>query len=1060
MNDLTPPKGYYLHPTLHGDRVVFSSEGDLWSVPADGGVAGRLTRGLGVATDARFSPDGQRLAFTAREEGAAEVYTMPAGGGPLTRLSWHALSARVIGWRPDGGAVRYVSYAGQPFARAVMLREVDAAGGEPRALPLGPVQALAEGPGGLRALAWHQDDIARWKRYRGGRAGVIWVGIDGQWRKLAVPGGNCVRPMWVGARLVFLSDHEGRGALYSCEPDGGDLRRETGPGDFCPRFPTTDGQRVVYSAGADLWIWTPGEGERRLEVGLASPRPGRQPRFVRATRWLESPRLHPEGHSIGLICRGRPSVTGLWEGPVLQPGEPAGARYRLLRFLPDGGLVCVADRPGEEEAVEILPASGPPRRLSGLDIGRALTMEVSPKGDRLALTNHRQELLVLGLSETESPELRRLDYSPEGRLGEPAWSPDGRWLTWSRPEGATTSSIALAEVATGAVTAVTRPEFWDFRPCFDPKGRYLFFLSNREFNPVFDQQVFDYGFPRSGRLCLVTLQAALPDPFLARPRPLEPPKDVRKEKEIKVTIDLEGLPGRVVRFPIGAGSYGNIGAAGDRVFYTSLPTRGRKGVSWSSEDTSALSTLRVFDLQKLEDTALLTHISDFRVGPDGKTVLVRAGRKLRVIQASLKVEKEKSKRPGRKTGWLDLHRVSSEVSPPDEWAQMLREAWRLMRDHFWTEDMSGVDWGEVWERYSPLLARVGDRLEFSELVWEMYGELGTSHAYEIGGDYERPPDWRPGLLGADLEGDPETGGARITRVLTADAWDTAVGSPLARPGIDAAAGDVVVAIDGQRVSPERPLQALLRNRSGREIALTLRRGEAEHTVSLRTLRGETALRYRDWVEARRSRVHEATDGAVGYIHIPDMGPEGFAEFYRASHTELSRPGLILDARYNRGGHVSSLLLQVLSRRRLGYSISRWMAPRSYPRGAPQGPMVCLTNEYAGSDGDMFSHCFKLMGLGPLVGERTWGGVVGIWPRHRLVDGSVTSQPEFANWFMDVRYGLEGYGTDPDVEVAMTPEDWAAGRDPQLERGLELVRELLAAAAPAPPDFGPRPDRSR
>lgn len=385
---------------------------------------------------------------------------------------------------------------------------------------------------------------------------------------------------------------------------------------------------------------------------------------------------------------------------------------------------------------------------------------------------------------------------------------------------------------------------------------------------------------------------------------------------------------------------------------------------------------------------------------------------------------------------------------------MYSEAWRLQRDHFWYEDMSGVDWREVHDRYLPLVDRVGSRSEFSDLLWEMQGELGTSHAYELGGDYRPVPTYPQGLLGADLE--QTRSGWRIGRIPRGDPWDPKATSPLAATGVDAREGDRLVAVDGVEVDTDSDPRSLLVDRGGRPVQLTLKRGRRRpHTVTITPLTDETALRYREWVEANRAAVAEATDGRAGYIHIPDMGPAGFAEFHRYLLSEVDKDGLVVDVRYNRGGNVSQLLLQRLMRRRLGWEVTRWRVPVPFPYDAPAGPMVCITNELAGSDGDIFSHTFKLAGLGPLIGTRTWGGVVGIWPQQSLVDGTVTTQPEFAHWFQDVGFSVENYGTDPDIEVHIAPQDYAAGRDPQLQRAIDELLELMARHEPQIPDLESR-----
>jgi tricorn protease len=438
------------------------------------------------------------------------------------------------------------------------------------------------------------------------------------------------------------------------------------------------------------------------------------------------------------------------------------------------------------------------------------------------------------------------------------------------------------------------------------------------------------------------------------------------------------------------------------------------------------------------------------------------GNRLRVLSQSVKASDLSSKDdPGRESGWIDLERLRVEVVPGEEWRQMFRETWRLQRDQFWTPDMKGVDWKGVLARYLPLVDRVATRSEFSDLVWEMQGELGTSHCYELGGDYRPTPGWHQGFLGVDLAQDARRGTWRIARIPRGDSWTKEAFSPLAAPGLGVAVGDEIVEVAGEPVGRERSPYECLVHRSGRPVVLTLRsraRGKTtasagrKRHVTVRTLASEQALRYRDWVEGNRAWIHEKSRGRIGYVHVPDMGPRGYSEFHRYYATEVDHDGLVVDVRFNGGGHVSQILLEKLLRRRIAYDSNRWQSPFPYPDDAPMGPMVALTNEYAGSDGDIFCHAFKLYRLGPLIGKRTWGGVVGIWPRHALVDGTITTQPEFSSWFEDVGFAVENYGTDPDIEVEIRPQDHAAGEDPQLEKALAEVEKIVRRVKPRVPDF--------
>ncbi|MEP7140257.1 MAG: S41 family peptidase [Caldimonas sp.] len=420
--------------------------------------------------------------------------------------------------------------------------------------------------------------------------------------------------------------------------------------------------------------------------------------------------------------------------------------------------------------------------------------------------------------------------------------------------------------------------------------------------------------------------------------------------------------------------------------------------------------------------------------------------------------------PSRKSGWIDLERLRVSIEPRREWRQMLREVWRLQRDQFWSEAMSGVDWPAAYAMYAPLVDRVATRGELSDLIWEMQGELGTSHAYEMGGDHRKPPAVALGYLGAETRFDPVDRSWEITRIVRGDAWDASADSPLNAIGVEARVGERIVAVGGQRLSAGAPPQSLLVHQAGAKVELTLKRDASPDAptreVVVAALADEVPARYREWVEKNRAWVHAQSKGRVGYLHLPDMQAAGYAEFHRYFAGECDRDALVVDVRYNRGGHVSQLLLEKVARRRIAYTLSRWSTPTSYPDEAVAGPVVCLTNEHAGSDGDIFSHCFKLMKLGPLVGTRTWGGVVGIWPRHMLVDGTQTTQPEYAFWFSDVGWAVENYGTDPDIEVDNAPQDAAAGRDRQLEVAVATALERAGKAAQSERDYGPRPVLAR
>ncbi|MEP7281470.1 MAG: S41 family peptidase [Rubrivivax sp.] len=1067
---------YLRMPSTAADEVFFVCDDDVWSAPLAGGRARRLTDGLGEPAFPHVSPDGRWLAFVGRDEHHPEVWLMPAAGGPARRLTWLGADTQVRGWTPDG-QVLFVSNHGQPFIRNHQAYTMDPAGGLPQVLTLGQVNHLSFGPGGARVIGRNTADPARWKRYRGGTAGHLWVDAsgDGQFSRLAGPDGNLSCPMWLGDRIWFLSDHEGTGNLYSSRPDGIDLRRHTDHADFYARHAATDGRTIVYQCGATLWRLDPTGGDaQRIEIEVPAARTQATRRVVNACEHLADYRPHPKGHSVALELRGKPVTMPLWEGGAHQHGDPDGVRYRHPQWLADGRtLIVVSDAGGEERIERHRDGAMTALPWTPAQVGRVTALAVAPHGPWIAFANQRNELWV---GDAESGAVDRVDHSDAGRMESPAWSACGGWLAYSAATSARHRAIKLLERATGRTELVTEPEFQDYSPSFDPDGKYLYFLSLRTFDPVYDAVQFELSFPRAARPYLIALQADGGPPFEPAPRGLKggqakpedpvpvpaadgataPPAGTPKP----LRVDRDGLTRRVAPFPVKENRFAQLaGAAGGRVLWTVMPIAGAHGRGGHKDGQG---TLERFSFETNRAETAMTEVNDFRVAADHHTVLVRSGQELRAIGADHKAadDEHADDTPSRKTGWLDLARVRLTLDPRAEWRQMLREVWRLQRDHFWVADMSGIDWAAMYERYAPLVEHVATRAELSDLIWELQGELGTSHAYEMGGDHRKAPALALGQLAAVLHWAGDGRGYEIRQLVSGDAWDPTADSPLAAVAAAVRAGERIVAVGGQPVTRERPPQALLLQQAGNKVTLTLASDadgtERRREVLVTPLADETPVHYRAWVEHNRAWVHQHSAGKVGYFHLPDMMSAGFAEFHRYFRTECDRDALIVDVRYNRGGHVSELLLEKVARRRIGYNMARWMRPSPYPDESRAGPVVALTNEHAGSDGDIFSHGFKLMKLGTLVGTRTWGGVIGIWPRHTLADGTTTTQPEFSFWFEDVGWGVENHGTDPQIEVDNAPQDSAAGRDRQLEVALQTALEAITRDGVSRAAFPPRP----
>ncbi len=1106
---------YLRFPHLHGDSVVFVAEDDVWLAPVSGGRAYRLTADQVPAAAPRLSPDGQRLAWTTRREGAPEVYVADVEGGSARRLTyWGDYRTRTIDWAAEDELLA-ISAVGQPTFRNTWVHALPAAGGRSRLLPYGPVSDLALGEQGAVLLgAVMSREPAWWKRYRGGTAGKLWwdAGGGGEFVRIGAElDGNLDSPMLVGTgsgvRIAFLSDHEGWGNVYSLAPDGTKLRRHTDHGmpgsrEFYARHAATDGSRVVYECAGELWLLDSLEPDAQphpLDIRLGGPRTARAPHRPRAAHYVSDVQPDKTGRTSVLEVRGTVHRLAHRDGPARTLHAAPGVRARLPRLLGEDRAAWVDDADGED-ALRIgpldptAPDAPEPQRFGAGEIGRVLDLACAPDGSRVAMACHDGRLLVL---DTEQGTIRELARGADGEVRGLAFSPDSQWLAWSDPVEADIRRILMCRLTPDEVpVAVTEPRFVDTEPVFTPDGRYLAFLSMRSFDPVYDAHTFDLSFPAGCRPFLVPLAARTPSPFGDTPDgrsvqlgedtnkdsdnrskdrdklPGEPadeseagdePSDADRDDDVpEVVVDADGLVERVVPVPVREARYVGLAAAKDCLLWLRRPVAGVLGDGRASPDEEwPRPALERFDLVKRRHDVIAEQVTDYSVSGDGSRLVVLDRGALRV----LRTQRSGSATPpdGDPDEFeVDTDRISVTVDPTVEWRQMFDEAGRLMRDHFWVEDMAGVDWAGELARYRPLVDAVGSHDDLVDVLWEVQGELGTSHAYVsgLGGG-----DWsgRPGLLGADLERDDE-GRWRIARVLPGETSDPRARSPLSGPGVDVRAGDLLLEVGGQPVDPELGPAPLLVGTAERQVELTVQQGGPDgeiRRVVVSPLFDDEQLRYQDWVAGRRAFVADLAEGRLGYLHVPDMMAVGWAQIHRDLGRQIALEGLIVDVRGNRGGHLSQLVLEKLARKIIGWDMVRHGQPATYPQDAPRGPVVVVANEFSASDGDIVTAAIKRTGIGPVVGTRTWGGVIGIDHRYTLVDGTYVTQPRYASWFDDVGWGVENHGVDPDVEVVVTPQDWVAGRDPQLERAVQIALATLAERpAATPPDLATRPSRAR
>jgi tricorn protease len=1074
---LTPAlaaEGYLRQPALHGDTIVFVAEGDLWTVWASGGTARRLSSHPGFESFPAISPDGTRVAFTAAYDGNADVFVVPIRGGEPKRLTWHPAADQVVGWTPDGRTVLFRSNREMPHGDPELF-SIPATGGEPEKLPLGWAGRIAIDPeSGRWAFTRTSTETFTWKRYRGGTASDIWVGdpAKADFRNVTNFEGTDAFPMWHGGRIWFVSDRGGTVDLWSMNPDGSDRKRHTEVSPWDVRTPSIapDG-RIVFVLAGDVHLFDPKTGKSaKVAIDLPSDRILTRVRYPDAVRSMSGIDLSPDGERLALTVRGEIFSVPVKKGVTLPVTRGSGARERGATFTHDGKRIVFLTDVSREEEIRSIDAWGrgeskgikPPT-----EGGWHYPPAPSPDGKWLAYSDGTQALWVIP---EEGGTPIQVDRSAQAEIREYAWSGDGRWLAYAKTEPNDYSSIFLFDASEKKVHRVTTETTNDRSPAWDPDGRYLYFLSDRFTNPLLGNVDWNNVDFKQTRPFVVTLRKGAPNPFddLAGLPPEDEKKDEKKDGTKKddakkdeppkpVVIDLEGLGERIAAFPVPQGIYAGLGATAKSVFWASFPAKGMAEQPGLFEEAGPEATLTIFDLEKKKAKTFLEGISDAVLAPKaGKIAVVKKPGEIFVLGADAPPPPEALQEAA-----VDLSGVVVELDPREEWEQIYFQAWREMRDFYWDPGMGGVDWKGIRDRYATLLPRLAIRDDLRDLIGEVIGELATSHTYTWGGDPGVEVRGVPtGLLGADLVRDGKA--FRVAKIYRGDPADN-VRSPLDAPGVGVKEGDFLLAVNHRPFEDGLPFEAHLEALAGKRVVLTVNgknTPEGARDVVVVPMPGDGTLRYADWVRANREFVAEKTDGKIGYVHVPDMWTDGLVRFNTWFYPQLKKEGMIVDVRWNGGGAVSQMLLERLRRKVLSFDRARGGGISTYPARVLNGPFVVLTNEFAGSDGDIFPHAVQLERLAPVIGMRSWGGVVGIRGDKPLVDGGLVTHPEYAWWDPKEGWSLENRGVIPDIVVPNLPQDVAKGIDAQLVRGIEEVLALWKKNPPVRPEFGPVERKAR
>lgn len=1058
-------QGYYTHPTLFKDQIVFTCEEDLWCVSTSGGVARRLTAGRGGFFNAHFSADGKKLAVTSMEDGAREVFVMPAAGGPLKRLTYLGGITHARGWHQ--GKVLMSSWAKEPNW-VEELFTIGEDGGEVSPLKRGFAIRMAVSKSGVEVIernGW-RPEASHWKRYRGGTAGKFYLRLRG--KKEFTPflrnlKGNLSSPMWIDERLYFVSDHDGIANIYSVTAQGRGLKQHTFEKDYFVRNPSVHEHRIVYHRAGELCLFdAKAETVEVLSIDINSQQTQAQHKWVSMLNQLEHYAPSPTGQAIALTSRGQVVYAPAFQGGTFTPSLQLEQRFRdrlglwLKESKESEQVVFVSDEAGltETESLILVDLKEPTKRKRlKANVGRVAQMKASPDGEKVGIINHRNELLVV---ELKTDKVHRVLHTSFEVIPDFDWSPDSNWIVTSNFLAAGKQELAVWSLKTKKLTAITEPCVGYASARFSLCGEMIFFLGTTNFNPKYENARFTLFFENLNRPYALLLKKGTPSP-LRHKRELPsstPANDSKKNEGVKeVVIDFEGIKERLVAIGVKELEYRTLLPLERGLLLGHMEIIGSRPTGTTPPPLTL--TLDSFDFTTLKQKQVMSGVSGYSTNNKKDYVLLKLGEKLRLRKASdIGSEDNNDNDSHPKSGWISGERFQIPIYPRNEWAQIFQETWRLQKLFFWDQDMGGVDWEKQRRRYQRLLPRIATRTELTDLQWELIGELGVGHAYAMGGDLRPTPRLPFGFLGADYAWDKKQQGWKITKILKGYPWLSDQHSPLSLGDVAIREGEVITAVNGRLCQEHIPMSQMLMGLCGIDVNLTV----SKRTITLKTLTGEFNLRYRQWVEENREKVHKLSKGKLGYVHIPDMGPDGYAEFYEQYLQEFDKDGLVIDVRFNGGGHVSQLILSKLYQKRVGVDSTRWFGVQSYPLDAPKGPMVALTNEYAGSDGDIFSHSWKLYGLGPLLGTRTWGGVIGIWPRHTLMDGGSTTQPEFAFWFTDVGWGVENYGTDPQIEVDNLPHHFEKGIDAQLEKAIAQGLQEIKRKPPFNPKLPPKPKR--
>lgn len=1047
-------------PDICGESITFVQGGDIYWVPAAGGTALRLTSHGGQELYPKFSPDCRSIGFSAEYDGTRQVYVIPAGGGEPRQLTWY----NDVGPQPVRGGTDYRVLDWTPDGKNLVVRAnrvaTDDRGGRPYLVPVsGGMEtplAVPETGGGMlspdgKTYVYTPIDreFRSWKRYRGGRAQDVWTyDLDNNTSKrLTDDPATDNQPTWVGDTIYFTSDRNYTMNLFAISPEGGEARQVTDFKDFDVLWPSAGKDAIVFENGGAIWRYDPKTSKSsEVPIRVTGDFPQTLPAWKNVAAQVESFDMDEDAGTIAFAARGEVFRYSGKDPEIRNLSRTPDARELGLTMAPDGNSIAfLSDASGEYEIYLQSLAGGPSKRLTtDGDVWRFPPV-YSPDGRHIAYADKKQRLRIV---DVDSGKTRDVDSSKAEDITEYAWSPDGQWLAYTLRNSAGLARIWMYSLADSSRTPVTADTSSAFSPAFDPEGRWLYFLSDRDYQLQFSAYEQNYLYADATRVYAVSLSAQ--GPFFYRNADEvgenEDGKSAGEASKPKIRIDTEGMIGREQVLKAGNGNYRKLSASVEAVFFAASP---------GGRDDSSFE-LRMLGLDDDKDAVIAKGLTDYALAANGKKVLVQFDGKFALLDT--KADQD----PAKNT--LDLSAMKLLIDPPREWNQEFTDGWRILRDWFYEPGMHGgiERWNAIRDRYQPLVAWVATRQDLDYIFQELVGELQSGHVYVQQGDQPKIERTPGGLLGAEIVADP-SGTFRVESILAGDQWNEGNRSPLAEPGVDVKAGDYIIAVDGVDARAVSNFYQLLQGKGGQKVSLQVNSSpdvKGSREVRVKTLTSEQDLRYAEWVASRRAMVDRMSNGRIGYIHLPNTAVAGNRELFKGMLAYSDKEALIIDDRYNGGGFIPDRMIELLARKPLNYWKSRGLDPQATPMLSHNGPKAMLINGLSSSGGDALPYYFRELGLGKLIGTRTWGGLIGISGNPSLADGGILLAATFR--FMDTngQWAVENEGVSPDIEVIDRPEQLAIGKDPSIEVAVGVLLEELGdtqrkkpVAPPAPTRFG-------